>query len=130
MPARTLAIRAAFGLAGAVVCFAALVAHRHLWSPAGIELPWGLALSLAATYLVIRAGALLDGGPGGAICAALGWVVVFLYLFNGRPEGDYVFASDWLGYGMLLGGLVAAGAGVIVSISGPRPAVGKEPPTI
>ncbi|UYM06205.1 DUF6113 family protein [Solicola gregarius] len=123
MPVRRLVIRVALVLAGAVVCLAALVAHRHQWSLAGIDLPWGLVLALGTTYLVVRAGALLDAGRAGAVCVAAGWVVAFFYLFSGRPEGDYLFASDWLGYSMLIGGLVVVGAAVVVSMSGPPPAV-------
>ncbi|UPK74090.1 DUF6113 family protein [Nocardioidaceae bacterium SCSIO 66511] len=130
MPARQLLVRAAFGVAGAVVCLAALIAHRHVWSPFGVELPWGLALSLTASYLVVRAAALLDDRPIGAICAAVGWAVMFMYLFSGRPEGDYLFASDWIGYTMLIGGLVVVGAAVVVSMTGPRPTSGKTAPTI
>ncbi len=123
-------VRAALVLVGAVICLAALVAHRHVWAPFGIELPWGLVLSLATTYLVVYAGGVLDGGPAGAVCAAAGWVAMLVYLFGGRSEGDYLFASDWLGYSVLIGGLLAAGAGVVLSMAGPRAGVSASPPTI
>ncbi|MDN5853818.1 MAG: DUF6113 family protein [Actinomycetia bacterium] len=130
MTARVGAVRVGLGVVGAVVCLATLVVHRHVWSPFGVELPWGLVLSLGTTYLVVYAAGLLEGGPVGAVCAAAGWVVVLLYVFGGQPEGDYLFASDWLGYAVLIGGLLAAGAGVVVSMAGPRPTTSEPRPTI
>ena len=129
MTVRLVVVRVGFAFAGAVICLATLVAHRHVWSLFGVDLPWGLVLSLGTTYLIIRAAALLDG-PAGALCVALAWVAVLLYLFGGRAEGDYLFASDWLGYSVLIGGLLAVGAGVVVSVSGPRAATRTSRPTI
>lgn len=130
MTVRLVVVRAGLALVGAVICLAVLIAHRHVWSPFGVELPWGLVLSLLTTYLVVRAAALLDGSPAGAIWCAIGWAAALLYLFGGRPEGDYLFASDWLGYGVLIGGLLAIGAGVIRSTMGPRPETPTPRPTI
>src|SRR5699024_12042330 len=79
-----------------------------------------------STYLVVYAAAMLDGGPTGAVCAAGGWVAMLVYLFGGRSEGDYLFASDWLGYTVLIGGLAAAGAGVVVAMRSEERRVGEE----
>ncbi|MGH3359777.1 MAG: DUF6113 family protein [Nocardioidaceae bacterium] len=128
--ARSVALRAALAVVGAVLCVASLAAHRHLWTPAGIDLPWGLVLSLGATYLGVRAAGLLDGAAVGALCCAIGWVGVLLYLFGGRTEGDYLIAADWLGYSMLGGGLAAAAAGVFVSMAGPPSAAPGPRPSI
>lgn len=117
---RLVGLRAAFALAGAVLCLASLLAYRHLWRVGELPLPWGLVLAVVATYLGVRAAALLDGTPAGATCCAVGWAAVLFYLFNGRSEGDYLLAADWLGYTMILAGLLAAGAGVLVSMGGPR----------
>lgn len=123
---RLVGIRVAFALAGALVCVASLVAYRHLWRVGEVPLPWGLLLAVVATYFGVRAAALLDGTAAGALWCAVGWVVVLFYLFNGRTEGDYLLAADWLGYAMILGGLLAAGAGVLVSMGGPRTGRGTE----
>lgn len=124
--ARLVLSRVAYALAGAVLCVASLVAYRHLWTPYDVHVPWGLLLALVATYLGVRAAALLDGTTAGAGCCALGWAAVLLYLFGGRTEGDYLFAADWLGYAMLFGGLVAVGAGVLVSMTGRPPGPGRS----
>jgi len=128
--ARVVVVRVTLVVVGAVVSLATMIVHRHVWSPFGIELPWGLVLSLGTTYLVVYAAAMLDGGPTGAVCAAGGWVAMLVYLFGGRSEGDYLFASDWLGYTVLIGGLAAAGAGVVVAMAGPRRGVSQSRPTI
>lgn len=114
------ALRVAYALAGAVLCLAALIVHRHVWRVLGMELPWGLVLALVASFLAVRAAGLLDGTAAGAVCCAAGWTAVLLYLFGGRTEGDYLLAADGLGYGLILGGLIAVGAGVFLTLGGPR----------
>lgn len=128
--ARLLILRAGYLVGGALLCLASLVAYRNAWRLSEVELPWGLVLALAATYLGVRACALLDRTPAGAMCCAVGWAGVLTYLYGGRAEGDYLIAADWRGYVMLIGGLVAAGAGVLVSMGGPQADPDRPRPSI
>ena len=105
-------------LAGALGAFAAvlaLLAHRVMSPLGGVELPWGLGLSLLCVFaLVCAAGAL--GGAVAAACVAGGWVLCLLLALNGRPEGDYLLAADGVGKGLLWGGLATVAVAFLVAL--------------
>lgn len=90
-------------LVGAVTGVAALAVHR---SGPG----W---LALAVTASLGPAWALRSTGTprvGAAYC--LGWLVVLGIALAGRPEGDYVVASDTAGYILMATGFVLVVLGV------------------
>jgi hypothetical protein len=78
---------------GAAVGLAAVWTHGR-W--------WGLVLGVAATL----AGELALPRGGLRLMYAAGWVLASAYFLLARPEGDYVVASDTLGYTFLGFGLV------------------------
>ncbi len=87
-----------------VAVLAALVARADFYL-SGQVVPWGLALAVAgsvAAVVLARA-----GGRALGFAAAGGWVIGVGLLLAGRPEGDFVVASDWLGDTFLLLATVA-----------------------
>lgn len=111
---------AAVAVAGAALAVLASVLHRLVWRSAGLTLPWGLALGVAASVLCgIAAGVLL--GRAGTFALAAGWVLALYWLLRGRPEGDYLVAADALGWWFL--GLSVGAMAVLVgaSLAGRRP---------
>jgi hypothetical protein len=115
---RVVSLLAAF-LLGAVVALAATAVHRVDSRVGGVVLPWGLALGLATSLLAGLAARDLLGQAGG-VCLAAGWLSLFGWLTLGRPEGDFVIASDALGWAMLILGLVTMA--VLFAVSLGRPA--------
>jgi hypothetical protein len=102
---------------GAVSCLAGAVVHREAVFVGGFAvLPYGLLLVLATTWSVGRAMRQVFGGLGG-ICFAGGWLTAFSWLLLGRPEGDYVVANDFLGWGLLAGGVIVLGLLVASSVA-------------
>jgi hypothetical protein len=76
------------------------VLSRLTWRPGDVVLPWGLLLAVGASAGAVvlarcRARAL-------GFAAAGGWIVGLGALMYGRPEGDYVIASDLLGKAFLV----------------------------
>lgn len=103
------------GVVGAVAAGLGLFAHRAVSPLGGVDLPWGLALSLLCAFtLVCAAGAL--AGASAAACAAGGWVLCLLLALNGRPEGDYLLAADEAGQGFLWGGLATVAVAFVVAL--------------
>ncbi len=103
------------GVLGAAASVLGLFAHRVDSPLGGVELPWGLALSLLCVFtLVCAAGALT--GASSAACAAGGWVLCLLLALNGRPEGDYLLAADRIGQGYLWGGLATVAVAFVVAL--------------
>lgn len=86
---------------GAITSLAVVALHQSWW--------W-LALAVAGTCAASLA------PPDGAwlrIPFALGWLCVVVAAVLGKPEGDFVLASDPRGYVVLVGGLaVLVGAAV------------------
>ena len=97
----------AAGLLGAGVALASLAVHRMTW----VGLPLGLLLAVAAS---IATGVRLRRSerPRPALSYAVGWIAVFTPAVLGRPEGDYVLASDLDGYAMMALSLAVLGVGV------------------
>lgn len=85
-------------LAVAVAVLAGLLS-RAVWRPGDLLLPWGLALGVAASVAAVVLARCLNRTLGYA--AAGGWVLGLGALLSGRPEGDYVVASDFLGLAFL-----------------------------
>lgn len=103
------------GVLGAAAAVLGLFAHRLMSPLGGVDLPWGLALSLLCAFtLVCAAGAV--AGASAAACAAGGWVLCMLLALNGRPEGDYLLAADGAGQGYLWGGLATVAVGFVVAL--------------
>ena len=99
------------GLAGAIV-------HRDAFRPAGVLLPWGLVLTLATAFATTLAAGRVGGTPG-VLGVPIGWVVALLWLQQGRPEGDAVFVSDFLGNAYVFGGMVVLTIAVVRGITVP-----------
>lgn len=94
-------------LLGAVVALSAVVVHRV----DALGLPVGLALGgLASLYTAwhLRRGA----APRTASSYCLGWVAVLGAVLAGKPEGDFVLASDASGYALMGVGFLLVGYGV------------------
>jgi hypothetical protein len=102
---RLLAVHLLAVLLGACVGLAALAVHRSAF-------PWGLALALA-TSLAVPWRLLLSRRPRSAAAYAAGWLVVFAVALAGRPEGDFVLATDLEGYTLIGGALVVLAVGVV-----------------
>lgn len=95
-----LATSVVVAVVGAAVGVLSTVVSRLAWRPASyLTVPWGLVLAtLASAGFVVLAGRLARPL---AFLAAGGWVVGVALVVAGRPEGDFVLASDWLGIGYL-----------------------------
>jgi hypothetical protein len=101
---------------GAVSCLAGTVVHREAVFSGGVAIvPYGLALALATTWSVGWAMRQAFGAAGG-VCVVVGWLVALAWLLLGRPEGDFVVANDWLGWGLLAGGVIVLGLLVASSV--------------
>lgn len=88
------------------------VVHRAAVDVAGVDLPWGLALSLGTVVAV--AWACDRRIPVGGAWFGLGWTVVLLGQ-QLQTSGSYLVASDALGWGYLLGGMGACAAVVLLA---------------
>jgi len=85
-------------LLGVAVGVASVAVHRD--RVAGF--PAGLVFVAVVSVYVAWALRLLSatGRFGASYC--LGWLVLLGYVLAGRPEGDFVIASDLEGYGLLV----------------------------
>lgn len=102
---RTAAIAVAAGVVGVIIGLAGAIVHRHAVRPDDILVPWGLVLTFATMFAVTVAAGRLAQAPG-AIGVAVGWALTLLVLQQTRPEGDYLFAADFLGYAYVFGGML------------------------
>lgn len=116
----TVAFVVAGALLGATAGLATAVVHRQTLRVSSVTVPWGLLLGLATSYTLIRALSLTGASVRGAAGCAVGWVVMVLVLHDSRPEGDFLVASDSLGYGFVLGGVVVVAFAVARSQATPR----------
>ncbi len=116
--ARRVAFAVLAGLIGLIVGLAGAIVHRHAVRPADILVPWGLVLALATMFAVTVAAGRLAQGVG-AIGVAVGWAVSLLWLQLPRPEGDYLFASDFLGNAYVFGGMLTLIVAVVRGMSTP-----------
>lgn len=113
------------GFVGVIIGVAGAIVHRDAFRPAGILLPWGLVLTLATAFSVTLAAARLAHMPG-ALGVPIGWVIALLWLQQGRPEGDAVFLSDFLGNAYVFGGMVVLAVAVVRGMTEPP---SQRPPT-
>jgi hypothetical protein len=106
------ALAAAVGVVVACVLVALLsgLVSRAAWRWSGHLVPWGLALAVAASAAAVVLARSLSRGMG--FVAAASWAGGLLLLLSGRPEGDYLVASDWLGNAFLF---LATGAVLVVA---------------
>jgi Family of unknown function (DUF6113) len=121
---RIIALLMAF-LLGAVVALAATAVHRVDSHLRGVVLPWGLVLGLVTSLVVGLAARYLLGQAGG-VCLGAGWLSLFAWLTLGRPEGDFVIASDGLGWAMLILGLVTMAVLFAITLRRPSPPRGQR----
>jgi len=108
------------GVVGVIIGLAGAIVHRDAFRPAGVLLPWGLVLTLATAFSVTLAAARLARTPG-VIGVPIGWVVALLWLQQGRPEGDTVLVSDFLGNAYVFGGMVVLAIAVVRGMAEPPP---------
>jgi hypothetical protein len=102
---------------GAVCCLAGAVVHREAVFAGGYAvLPYGLALAIATTWSAGKAMRDVFGDAGG-ISVVIGWLAALSWLLLGRPEGDFVVANDFLGWGLLAGGVIVLGWLVASSVA-------------
>lgn len=99
-------------LMGAAVAVAAVAVHRIDVPALGGSAPVGLLLALSASYAMVWALRLIEEPARTAMSFALGWMVAFVFLLFGRPEGDYLVAADGVGYTLMVAGLVLVGLGI------------------
>jgi hypothetical protein len=102
-----LLVHGAAVLVGAAVAVAAVMVHRSVV----LGVPLGLLIALATSFVTLWA--MRDMLPRLASSYALGWLVAFGFALFGRPEGDYVVASDLRGYAMMVAGFVMLAIGVV-----------------
>jgi hypothetical protein len=94
------------GAAVLIVCVSALVAicaglvSRFAWRPGPLMVPWGLLLGLASALAVVVLARQFGRAHG--FLAVGGWIIGLAAILLGRPEGDFVIASDLLGWAFLL----------------------------
>ena len=88
-----------------VVAVLAGLLSREAWRPGDVLVPWGLGLAIGGSVSLVVLARLLARTLGFA--AAGGWLVGLLGLLSGRPEGDYVIASDPLGVVFMVAATVA-----------------------
>jgi hypothetical protein len=103
---RLLVHGAAF-LVGAAVAVAAVMVHRSVVLGA----PLGLLIAVAASFVTVWA--MRDLLPRLGTSYAAGWLVIFGFALFGRPEGDYVVATDLRGLAMIIAGFVMLATGVV-----------------
>jgi Family of unknown function (DUF6113) len=106
------------GFVGAVVGVGGALVHRQAFRPAGVLLPWGLVLALATAFAVTVAAGRIARGPG-AFGVAIGWAAILLWLQQVRPEGDYLFAADFLGNAYVFGGMLTVALAVVRGMTSP-----------
>ena len=102
--------RAALTGLGIYLCIVGSIVHRHVVVVGTIAVPWGLALTVATTYVVVIAAARVV--PVGGAWLGMGWAVA-LIAQQFSPGSSYLVASDWIGYSFIVGSLGAIVLGVL-----------------
>lgn len=98
------ALRFVAAVLGLYVCLAATVVHRHTIDWLGVAVPWGLVLSVVATYVIARGAELLVSTGTGWF--AMGWAIG-LMLPMLADSGSYLIAADTTGLSFLIFGVGA-----------------------
>lgn len=102
--------RAALVVVGVYLCGVGALAHRHAVDANGVRWPWGLVLTILATYAVVVAAARFTRLGGAWL--GMGWAVGMLGQ-QLSPGGSYLIASDWLGWSFTAGCLGVIVLGVL-----------------
>ncbi|MBC7632875.1 hypothetical protein [Aeromicrobium sp.] len=102
--------RVALAGLGAYLCIVSSIVHRHVIEVGAVLVPWGTALAVAVTYVVVIAAARV--APVGGAWLGMGWGVA-LTAQQLSPGGSYLVASDWIGYSFIVGSLGAIVLGVL-----------------
>jgi hypothetical protein len=72
-------------------------AHRGVIGVAGVDLPWGIVVAVAACACYLVGLRLYTGGRGATLAGAIGVLVpIFLFSIQG-PGGSVVIVADTLG---------------------------------
>jgi hypothetical protein len=97
---------------GSALALAAIPAHRHVLTVAGLALPSGLVIAVGAA---LCCGWALRGTGLTTVGVGIGWLAVLIGALPGGPGGDYVYLTDVAGWGLLIGGV---GAGLVLLVTG------------
>ncbi len=94
---------------GPVVATFGMAVYRFAFRPGPLIVPWGLLLAVlgGVAFVVL----LREFGRNAGIAGAVGWVAGEAGSLAWHPGGDFLLASDWLGYSMMVLGT----AGVMVA---------------
>lgn len=108
------------GLLGLLVGLLGGFTHGVAVLLAGVPLPVGLVVGVAAPVALVRAWVDSAGRRGGAAVAA-GWALAQILLLSVTAGGDVLLEASWQGYTFLYGGFLAvvAGAALPPRASGP-----------
>lgn len=90
------------GATGAVV----QAAHLRL---GGVDVPWGLLLTLATVAVAVRGAVWSSRRRLGGVVVAAGWVLATLVLAQTGPGGDVLLPEGWHSQLYLVGGVLVAG---------------------
>ena len=92
-------------LLGLLVAVASVAVHRTAF-------PLGLVVALTTTFAVAWR-LLRSSGPRTAASYVAGWLAALLLAVLGRPEGDFVLASDLPGYALMVAALPLVVVGLV-----------------
>ncbi|MFS2294995.1 MAG: DUF6113 family protein [Actinomadura sp.] len=101
---------AALGLLGAVSGVVGSFAQNWTAGP----VPVASIVLAALVFVMVRLAGLGTGGRLGATVPAVAWVIVAFLMSVRRAEGDLVVPGTVAGYVFIVGGMVAAVAGVML----------------
>lgn len=80
----------------------------------GVTVPWGMALSLIALVVLVRAAVDLTGTRWGGWILLLAWIAVTVAFAAELPSGDLVISAGGRQMAYLLGGVIVGAAAATV----------------
>lgn len=101
-------------LAGVVMGAVGAFLQGARWLVGDVSLPWGLAVSLVALIVLIRAGVDLTASRWGGWIMLLAWIAVTVAFAAELPSGDLVISAGGRQMAYLLGGVIVGAAAATV----------------